>query len=173
LINGAGGGSGTYAIQLAKMFGAEVTGVDAAEKLELMRSLGADYVVDYAEEDFTRKEETYDLILDFVGYHSIFDFKRALNKKGRYLMVGASSMAHLFQTLFLGTWFSLTGKKKMGVLGAKPNRDLAYILELIESGKIKIVIDKEYPLSKTPEAFRYLCDGRNKGKVVITLEDNK
>ncbi len=171
LINGAGGGVGSFAVQIAKLFGAEVTGVDSTRKLDMMRSIGADQVIDYTQEDFTQNGQRYDLILDLVAYHSIFDYKRALSPKGVYVMVGGS-MAHIFQTLFFGSWISLTGRKKMGILGAKPNKDLAFIIELIESGKVIPVIDRQYPLSKVPEALRYLGEGHAKGKVVITLEHN-
>lgn len=169
LINGAGGGSGSFAIQLAKLFGATVTGVDSAEKFDLMRSLGADHVIDYAQEDFTQSGQQYDLILDLVASHSVFDYKRALAPKGTYLMVGGT-LAHLFQMLILGSLISMFGARKMGVLGAKPNKDMAYITTLIESGKITPVIDKVYPLRSTPEAFRYLGSGNAKGKVVISME---
>jgi len=169
LINGAGGGAGSFAVQLAKFCGSEVTGVDSTGKMEMMLSIGADHVIDYTVEDFTRNELRYDLILDLVASHSIYDYKRALRPKGVYVMVGGS-MAHIFQTLIFGSWISMTGRKKMGILGAKPNKDLAYILELIESGKILPVIDKQYPLSEVPEAIRYLGEGLAKGKVVITLE---
>lgn len=171
LINGAGGGSGTFAVQLAKFFGAEVTGVDSTEKLETMRSIGADHVIDYTREDFTRNGRQYDLILDFVASHPIFHYKRALRPGGAYLMVGGS-VASVFKTLFLGTLISLTGSKKMGLLGARPNKDMAYMIELIQSGKVVPFIDKRYPLSEVPEALRYVGEGRAKGKVVITLEKN-
>lgn len=169
LINGAGGGAGSFAVQLAKHFGAEVTGVDSTGKLDLMRTLGAAHVVDYTQEDFTKNGQRYDLILDFVAAHSVVDYKRALGPKGRYVMVGGS-MAHIFQTLSLGAWFSLTGSKKMGILAAKPSKeDLALIIELVETGKVVPVIDRHYPLGEVPEAFRYLGAGLARGKIVITL----
>lgn len=171
LINGAGGGAGTFAVQIAKSFGAEVTGVDSTEKLDMMRSLGADRVIDYTQEDFTKNGQCYDLILDFVASHSIFDYRRALSPRGKYLMVGGS-LAHIFQTLFLGSLISMTGTKKMGILAAKPNKDLAFMIELIASDKVVPVIDKRYSLSKVPEALRYLGEGHAKGKVVITVEHN-
>jgi NADPH:quinone reductase-like Zn-dependent oxidoreductase len=171
LINGAGGGAGSFAVQIAKLFGAEVTGVDSTGKLDMMRSIGADQVIDYTQEDFTQNEQRYDLILDLVAYHSIFDYKRALSPKGVYVMVGGS-MAHIFQTLFFGSWISMTGRKKMGILGAKPNKDLAFIIELIESGKVIPIIDRQYPLSEVPEALRHLGEGHAKGKVVITVKYN-
>jgi NADPH:quinone reductase-like Zn-dependent oxidoreductase len=171
LINGAGGGAGTFAVQLAKYFGAEVTGVDNTGKLDMLRSIGADHVIDYTQEDFTKNGQRYDLILDLVAYHSIFDYKRALSPRGVYVMVGGS-MAHIFQTLVFGSWISMTGPKKMGILGAKPNKDLAFIIELIEFGKVIPIIDRQYPLSEVPEALRYLGEGHAKGKLVITVEHN-
>jgi NADPH:quinone reductase-like Zn-dependent oxidoreductase len=171
LINGAGGGSGTFAVQIAKLFGATVTGVDSTLKLGLMLSIGADQVIDYTQEDFTRNGQQYDLILDFVASRSIFDYKRALTPGGMYIMVGGS-LSHIFQTFFLGSLISLTTSKKMGILGAKPNKDLVFMIELIESGKVNPVIDKRYPLRAVPEALRHLGEGRAKGKVVISVEPN-
>ncbi len=172
LMNGAGGGVGTFVIQIAKHFGAEVTGVDSTGKLDMMRSIGADHVIDYTKEDFTKNGQLYDLILDVAAYHSIFDYKRALSPRGVYGVIGGS-MARFFQTAFLGPWISMTGSKKMGAVGAKPNEGLAFILELFEAGKVKPVIDRCYPLSEVPEAFRYFEKGYVKGKVVITMEHNK
>jgi NADPH:quinone reductase-like Zn-dependent oxidoreductase len=172
LINGAGGGSGTFAVQIAKLFGAHVTGVDSAKKLEMMRSIGADRVIDYVQEDFTKNGQCYDLILDFVAYRSIFDCKRALSVKGIYVMVGGS-MARILQAVILGPWISMTGRKKMGILAWKANRrDLVFMTELFEAGKVVPVIDRCYPLSEVSEALRYLGEGDAKGKLVITLEGN-
>jgi len=172
LINGAGGGAGTFAIQIAKSFGAEVTGVDSTEKLETMRSLGTDQVIDYTQEDFTQNRQRYDLILDLVAYRSIFDCKRALAPKGIYVLVGGS-MARILQSVFLGAWISMTGRKKMGVLAWKASRsDLVLMTELYEAGKVVPVIDRRYPLSEVPEALRHLGEGHAKGKVVITVEHN-
>jgi len=169
LINGAGGGAGSFAIQIAKVLGAEVTGVDNAEKLELMRSLGADRVIDYLEEDFTRSPRRYDLILDLVGHHSLLDFKRALAPEGRYLLVGGS-MRLLFGVLFLGSMISLLTRKKMGLLAVKVNQGLDVLEDHFRSGAVVPVIDKRYPLSETPEALRRLGEGRAKGKLVIVVE---
>ncbi|MCP4601170.1 MAG: NAD(P)-dependent alcohol dehydrogenase [Proteobacteria bacterium] len=169
LINGAGGGSGSFAVQIAKLFGAEVTGVDNTGKLDMMRSIGAGQIIDYTQEDFTQNEQRYDLILDLVASHSIFDYKRALTPRGVYVIVGGS-LAYIFQTLFLGSLISMTGTKKFGILAVKPNKDLAFIIELIESGKVVPIIDKRYSLSEVPEALRYLGEGHARGKVVITLE---
>ncbi|MGB2826828.1 MAG: NAD(P)-dependent alcohol dehydrogenase, partial [Dehalococcoidales bacterium] len=133
LINGAGGGAGTFAVQIAKSSGAEVTGVDSTRKLDIMRSIGADHVIDYTQEDFTKNGQRYDWILDFAAYHSIFDYKRALSPRGIYVMVGGSS-ARIFQVMFLGPLISMTTSKKMGVLMHKPNKDLAFMKELFEAG---------------------------------------
>jgi len=171
LINGAGGGAGTFAVQIAKSFGAEVTGVDSTRKLDIMRSIGADHVIDYTQEDFTKSGQRYDWILDFAAHHSIFDYKRALSPKGIYVMVGGST-ARIFQVVFLGPLISMTTSKKMGILAHKPNKDLAFMKELFEAGKVKPVIDKCHPLSEVPEALRYFGEGHARGKVVITVEHN-
>ncbi len=168
LINGAGGSIGTIAVQLAKSFDAEVTAVDSTRKLDMLRSIGADQVIDYTQEDFTKNEQRYDLILDVAAYRSIFDYKRALSPKGIYVMVGGS-MARIFQAMFLGPWISMTGSKKMGILAAKPNKDLAFLKELLEASKVVPVIDRRYTLSEVPEALRYFGEGHAKGKVVITV----
>jgi len=171
LINGAGGGVGTFAVQIAKLFGAEVTGVDSTRKLDMVRSIGADQVIDYTKEDFTKSGQRYDMILDVAAHHSIFDYKRALSPKGIYVMVGGST-ARIFQGMFLGPWISMTGGKKMGILAHKPNKDLVFMKELFEAGKVVPVIDRRYPLSEVPEALRYLGEGHAQGKVVITVENN-
>jgi len=167
LINGAGGGAGSFAVQMAKSFGAEVTGVDSTEKLNIMRSIGADKVIDYTKEDFTKNGQRYDFILDFAAHHSVFDYKRALSPKGIYVMVGGAT-ARIFQVMFLGPLISMTGSKKMGLLIHKPNKDLAFIIELFEAGKVKPIIDRRYPLSEVAEALRYFGEGHAQGKVVIT-----
>lgn len=169
LINGAGGGAGSFAVQMAKSLGAEVTGVDNGGKLEMMRSIGADHVIDYVEEDFTKNGQHYDLILDLMGFHSIFDYRRSLNLGGRYVMVGGST-ALVNQVIFLGPLISVTGSKKMGLLMHKANKDMDKMIELFEAGKVLPVIDRRYPLSETAEAFRYFGEGKAKGKLVITLE---
>ncbi|UCH94622.1 MAG: NAD(P)-dependent alcohol dehydrogenase [Candidatus Aminicenantes bacterium] len=172
LINGAGGGAGTFAVQLAKHFGAEVTGVDSTGKLDMLRSIGADHVIDYTREDFTKKGQHYDLILDMVAYRSIFAYKRALSAKGKYYLVGGS-MAALFQTLLLGPWIKMAAGKKLSLLGVRANtKDLAFMTELFEAGKVVPVIDKHYPLSKVAEALLYLGQGHAKGKIVITVKHN-
>jgi NADPH:quinone reductase-like Zn-dependent oxidoreductase len=148
LINGAGGGVGSFAVQIAKFFGDEVTVVDSAVKLDMLRSIGADHLIDHTKQDFTKNGQQYDLILDIAARHSIFDYRRALAPNGLYSLVGGSRSA-IFQTLFLGPILSLFGKKKIGIIAWKPNNkeDLEYVLELIESGKIKPIIDKCYPLA--------------------------
>jgi NADPH:quinone reductase-like Zn-dependent oxidoreductase len=169
LINGAGGGAGTFAVQIAKSFGAEVTGVDSMRKLDIMRSIGAVHVIDYTQEDFTKKGQCYDWIIDFAAHHSIVDYYRTLGPKGIYVMVGGST-ARIFQVMLLGPLISMTTSKRMRILMHKQNKDLAYIKELFEAGKVKPVIDKRYPLSEVPEALRYFGEGLHRGKVVITLE---
>lgn len=169
LINGAGGGAGTFAVQIAKSFGAEVTGVDSTHKLDMMRSIGADRVIDYTQQDFTRNGLQYDLVVDFVASHSMLDYRRALSPSGRYVMVGGS-LVQIFQALALGSLVSMTGDRKMGVLGYKPNKGLDFLIQLIESGKVVPVIDKRFPLHEVPDALRYLGEGHTQGKVVITLE---
>ncbi len=172
LINGAGGGVGTFAVQMAKSFGAEVTAVDSTRKLDMVRSIGADHVIDYTIEDFTKNGRRYDLILDVAGYRSIFAYKRALSPKGIYVMVGGS-MARIFQVLFLGPCISMTGSKKRGILMHKPNtKDLVFMKELFEGGTVVPVIDRRYPLREVPDALRYFGEGHHKGKVVITVEHN-
>jgi NADPH:quinone reductase-like Zn-dependent oxidoreductase len=169
LINGAGGGVGTFAVQIAKLYGVEVTGVDSSAKLDLMRSLGFDKVIDYAQEDFTRNGTRYDLILDVKTNRSIFDYARALSPNGTYVTVGGS-LARLFQILFIGPLISMTTKKTICVAMLKPNKDLAYMCELFEAGKVKPVIDRFRTLSEVPEAMRHFGAGDHKGKIVITLD---
>jgi NADPH:quinone reductase-like Zn-dependent oxidoreductase len=172
LINGASGGVGTFAVQLAKYFGAEVTGVCSTGKLDMVRSIGADHVIDYTKEDFTKSGQRYDLILDVAAHHSIIDFKRALSPKGIYVCIGGS-MAQYFQAMLLGPLISMMGSKKMGSVMGKPNqKDYAFLIELFEAGKVVPVIDRCYPLSEVPEALRYLEEGHARGKVVITVEHN-
>jgi NADPH:quinone reductase-like Zn-dependent oxidoreductase len=166
-----GGGVGTFAVQIAKSFGAEVTGVDSTRKLDMVRSIGADQVIDYTQEDFTKNEQCYDLILDVAAYRSMFDYKRALSPEGTYVLVGGS-MARILQAVFLGPWISMTGSKRMGVLAAKPNKGLDFMKELFEASKVVPVIDRRFPLSEVAEALRYFGEGHHKGKVVITLEHN-
>ena len=173
LINGAGGGVGTFAVQLAKYYGAEVTGVDSAKKLDMLRSIGADYVIDYTQKDFTQGEGRYDLILDVVASRSIFDYRRVLGPDGIFIYVGGSTKA-IFQSLILGPLISRRGSKKIGIGKWVPNskEDLEILSELFEAGKVVPIIDRSYPLSGVPEAMQYLEDGHAQGKVVIIVEHN-
>jgi len=172
LINGAGGGVGTFAVQIAKSFGAEVTAVCSTRNVDMVRSLGADHVIDYTQEDFTQNGQCYDLIIAANGYHSLSDYKRALSPNGIYVMLGGSN-AQILQALLLGPWMSIRGDKKMGSMTARPNqKDLAIVSELLEAGKVKPVIDRCYPLSEVAEAIRYLEEGHARGKVIITVERN-
>ncbi len=174
LINGASGGVGTFAVQLAKSFGAEVTGVCSTRNLDMVRSMGADHVVDYTQEDFTKNGQHYDLIYDAVGNRSVSDYKRALNPGGTCVIAGFSTLPRLFEHVILGPLRSNTGNKKVGLMGlAKPNqKDLVFVKEILEAGKVVPVIDRRYPLGETAEAIRYLEAGHARGKVVITLEHN-
>lgn len=172
LINGAGGGAGSFAVQLAKLDGAEVTGVDNTGKPDFMRSLGADHVIDYTREDFTKTGHQYDLILDVVAHRSAFAYQRALKPTGTYFAVGGS-VATLLQILLFGPWIRRATGKHIRVLGVQRTQpDLLAITELCEAGKIVPVIDRRYPLRKVPEALRYLGEGHVKGKVVITVDEN-
>jgi NADPH:quinone reductase-like Zn-dependent oxidoreductase len=172
LINGAGGSAGTFAVQLAKLGGAEVTGVDNPGKLDFLRSLGADHVIDYTREDFTKNGKQYDLILDVIAHRSVFAYARALRPNGTYFFVGGS-VAVLFQALLLGPLIKKATGKNIRLLVVPQNRpDLVSIAALCEAGKVTPVIDRRYPLSEVPEALRYVGEGRHKGKVVITLESN-
>ncbi len=170
LIYGASGGVGTFAVQLAKSFGAEVTAVCSTRNLDIMRSIGADHVIDYTQQDFSQNGQHYDLIMAVNGDHSISDYMRALSPNGTYVFSGGSAK-QMFQAMLLGPWISKTSSKKVGALGAKPNQqDLVFMRGLLESGKIIPVIDRCYPLSEGVEAIRYLVAGHAKGKVVISME---
>jgi NADPH:quinone reductase-like Zn-dependent oxidoreductase len=169
LVNGAGGGVGTFAVQIARLYGVEITGVDSAAKLEMLRSLGYDRVIDYRQVDFTKNGREYDLILDVKTNRSMFKYARALRPGGIYVTVGGS-MGRLFQALALSPWISVVGRKKITIVALKPNKDLAYINELFEAGKIKPVIDGPYKLEDVPETFRLFGKGLHKGKVVITVD---
>lgn len=169
LINGASGGVGTFAVQIAKSFGAEVTGVCSTRNLDIVKSIGADNVIDYTTEDFTKNTENYDLILAVNGYHPISAYKRSLSPNGNYVMVGGSGV-QLTQAMILGPLLSMTGSKKLGSFLQRPNQnDLIFIKELLEAGKIKPVIDRYYKLSEVPNAFRYFEEGHTQGKIVITM----
>jgi len=168
LINGAGGGAGTFAIQIAKSLGSEVTGVDSTIKLDIMSSIGADHVIDYTKEDFTRNGLRYDWILDFASYHSISDYHRSLNRGGTCIIVGGSGV-QLSQIILFGPLISRITGKKISVLIHKANKGLSVFKELFQAGKVKPVIDRCYPLSEVPEALHYFGTGKAKGKVIITF----
>lgn len=169
LIHGASGGVGTFAVQIAKSFGAEVTGVCSTRNLRILQSIGADHTIDYTKEDFTQKKGNFDLILAVNGNQPISVYKRALSRNGTYVMIGGSG-TQLTQAMVLGPWISLTGSKKMGSMLQRSNQeDLIYMKELLEDGKVKPVIDRSFTLSEVPEAFRYFDEGRALGKVVITM----
>jgi NADPH:quinone reductase-like Zn-dependent oxidoreductase len=171
LINGASGGVGTFAVQLAKAFGAEVTGVCSTRNLDMARGIGADYVIDYTQEDFTRNGRQYDLIIDIAANHSVSDYKRALSPKGICVGTGYSTMFHLFQARLLGSLASRTGSKKFVSFLAKLNpKDLALLKELLEAGKVVPSIDRCYPLSEAAEAMRYFGVEHARGKVIITVD---
>jgi NADPH:quinone reductase-like Zn-dependent oxidoreductase len=168
LINGASGGVGSFAVQIARSYGAEVTGVCSTANVELVRSLGADHVIDYTQEDFTQNEQRYDLIFDIVANRSVSDYMRALTPQGSYVACAFNPTS-----LFLGPIISMRRDQKVCSLSHKPNRDdLVYIRELLEGGRVVPVIDKYYPLEEVPEAMRYLGTKNHRGKVVITMEHN-
>jgi NADPH:quinone reductase-like Zn-dependent oxidoreductase len=173
LIQGASGGVGTFAVQLAKYFGADVTAVCSTRHVDLARSLGADHVIDYTREDVTKSGQRYDLILGVNGYHSLFAYRRALRPTGAYVMVGAANARILrafLQMLLLGPMMSRAGKRRMALHSANPTPiDLAFLSELLGAGKLIPVIDRTYPLRQTAEAFRYLEEGHPGGKIVITV----
>jgi len=169
LINGAGGSIGTFAVQLARYYGAEVTGVDSTRKLDMLRSIGADHVIDYTQEDFTKSGETYDVIFDVVGKSSFSRSMRSLKKNGRYLLAnpGLSQMVQ-------GRLVSMISSKKVVIGAASQNiEDLIFLKELIEGGIIKSIIDKRYPMEQISEAHRYVENGGKKGNIVITMEHIK
>jgi NADPH:quinone reductase-like Zn-dependent oxidoreductase len=171
LIQGASGGVGMFAVQLAKSFGAEVTAVCSTRNLQMARSIGADHVIDYTQEDFTRNPQRYDLILAANGYHSLSAYQRALNPQGIYVCAGGT-MPQFFQAILLGPLMSRSGGKKLGSMGIAKviQEDLVYLGELLKDGKIAPVIDRSYPLSEIAEAIRYVEETHAQGKVVITVE---
>ncbi len=176
LINGAAGGVGTFAVQIAKSFGADVTGVCSTRNVDMVRSIGADRVIDYTQEDFTKSGQRYDLVFDSVGNHSLSACRRVLNRKGTYIVVGGPDgrwlgpLARLIKTLVLSPFVS---QNLVMFLARRSKEDLTVMRELMEAGKVTPVIDKRYRLSEVPEAIRYLEEGHARGKVVITLKDNE
>jgi len=172
LVDGASGGVGTFAVQIAKSFGAEVTAVCSTRNVDIARSIGADHVIDYTQEDFTRSGQRYDLILGANAHHSIFDYRRALSRDGIYVVVGGG-LVQIFQAMLLAPLLSLISSKKTCFFIANINqRDLAFVKDLLEAGKVVPVIDRRYPLSDAAEAVRYLEEGHAQGKIVITVANN-
>jgi len=174
LINGAGGGVGTFAVQIAKLFGAEVTAVTNTQNLDMVRSLGADHVIDYTKEDFTKTEQRYDLICDIASAHSPSSYKRIMNPNGICVIVGFRNKVISRLIYFVIRKRFSTGDKKFKFFVAKSNQeDLAFMKELMEAGKITPVIDRRYQLSETPQAIKYLGEGKARGKIVITIADDQ
>lgn len=170
VVDGASGGVGTFAVQIAKSFGAEVTAVCSTRNVDTAQSIGADHVIDYTREDFTRSGQRYDLILAANAYHSIFDYRRALSRDGIYVMAGGGGV-QILQALLLGPLLSLISSRKMRFVSAKINqKDLVFLKDLLEAGKVVPVIDRHYALSDAAEALRYLGEGHAQGKVVLTVE---
>ena len=169
LIVGSAGGVGTFAVQLAKYFEAEVTGVCSSKNIQQTASIGADYVIDYTKEDFTKSDSRYNLILAINGNYPLLAYKKTLTPGGIYVMVGGS-LSQIFKSLIFG-WLISFGSKKMKYVSAKANKnDLEFLAKLLKDGKIKPVIDRHYPLDKTADAIRYLSEGHARGKVVINVE---
>ena len=170
LVNGAGGGSGMYAIQLAKLHGAEVTGVDNPEKQEFMRSLGADHVIDYRREDYTRNGKTYDLVLDVQAFRGVHAYARSLAPGGRYFYVGGS-VGTLFQVMLFGPWIGRGAGKRIRMLVVRlGSRHLGPLVELCQAGKVSTIVDRRYSLDEVPQALAYLGNGHAKGKVLIIVD---
>ena len=169
LINGAGGGVGTFGLQLAKLYDAEVTGVDTGKKLEMMKSIGFDHIIDYKKEDFTRNGRRYDLVLDAKTNRPPFSYPRSLKPNGKYVTVGGD-LNRLIQLLIVKPWISAFTSKSLHILALKPNEGLEYINELFEAGKIKPVIDGPHTLSQGAEALQYFGEGKHSGKVVISIK---
>ncbi len=172
LINGAGGGVGLFAIQLARIFGAEVTGVDRADKLDTMRSLGAEHVVDFTREDFTRTGRRYDLIIDVAGGRTMLAYRRAMNTGGTLVLVGGA-MWRLLVSIAVGAWLTLIRGIRVKILVHRPNRkDLQFLSGLIDAGKIDARVDRCFTLQDVPQAFRFFGEGHVRGKVVVTVADD-
>lgn len=175
LINGASGGVGTYAVQLAKYYGADVTGVCSTRNLELVRSLGADHVIDYTQENFTTGDEKYDVIFDLISNHAVMAYKRALNPNGKAILAGFSSMAHILQVVTVGSWVTRTSDRHVGLMGtAKIDAsDLEFLGDLLAQGEIKSVIDCRFSLDEAADAITYLETSRARGKVIINIQSEK
>lgn len=172
LINGASGGVGTFAVQIANAYGAHVTAITSTKNLEMARAHGANEVIDYTQVDFTANGHRFDLILAANGYHAFSDYRRVLTSTGKYVMTGGSG-TQMAEAMLFGPWVALTSQQKMGNLLYRPNRDdLMCIKELIEAGKVIPVISETFPLEKTPEAFRYYGAGHVQGKIVIRVQND-
>ena len=170
LINGASGGVGTFTVQIAKAFGAEVTGVCSTRNLDLVLSIGADRVIDYTQEDFTQNGQRYDLIIDIVANYPLTVLKQSLKPHGRCVVVGFSTLLHMIKVNIQAPWISKNGGQKLGMLNPNEDQtDLEVMKDLLESGKVVPVIDRQYLLSETPEAIRHLEKGHARGKVVISM----
>jgi NADPH:quinone reductase-like Zn-dependent oxidoreductase len=167
LFNGAAGGVGTFAIQLAKSIGATVTAVDSGDKFDLLKSLGADYMIDFRKEDFTKNGQQYDLIVDVVSNRSLSAYKNSLRPQGKFLMIGGTMKA-IFQAMVLSRLVS-TKEKALGMMAYEINKDLEYMATLVKNGNLIPIIDKVYPLDKTVAAFQYYAEGKVKGKIVIVM----
>jgi NADPH:quinone reductase-like Zn-dependent oxidoreductase len=173
LVDGASGGVGTFAVQIAKSFGTEVTAVSSTGKLETARAMGADHCIDYTREDFTQSGQRYDLIIGANAHHSIFDYRRALGQNGIYVMAGGGGWAQILQGMLVGPLLSMIGSKKLRFFMANVNnKDLVLLKDLLAARKVVPVIDRRYPLSEAVEAVRYLEKGHAGGKVIITVEHN-
>jgi NADPH:quinone reductase-like Zn-dependent oxidoreductase len=174
LVNGASGGVGTFAVQIARAFGTEVTGVCSTHNLDMVRSIGAHHMIDYTREDFTRTGQHYDLIYDAVGNRSVSAYRRALNPGGTCVVAGFTSLPRLFEHMLIGPLRSKIGDKKVGLMGKAQikQKDLVSLRELLEAGKVTPVIDRRYSLREVPEAIRYLEAKHARGKVVITVDQN-
>jgi len=166
LINGAGGGVGTFGLQIAKLYDAEVNGVDTGDKLKMMRELGFDHIIDYKKEDFTKNKQRYDLILDAKTTRSAFQYLRVLNPNGKYVTVGGY-LNRIFPLIIVKPLISIITKKRVHMVALKPNKDLEYINELFSAGKIKPVIDGPYKLSEVPRLIQYFGEGKHQGKIII------
>ncbi|KAM3114015.1 NAD(P)-dependent alcohol dehydrogenase [Phormidesmis sp. 146-33] len=167
LINGASGGVGSFAVQIAKVFGAEVTAVCSTKKMDMVRSLGSDHIIDYTQTDVTQNGQRYDLILDAAAYRSAFDYLPILTPEGAYVLVGGST-ARFFQVMFLGSWISRISHRRVKCLASKPNqKDLITLKDLLKAGKIAPFIDQYYNLSEVPMAIRHLEQRQVQGKVAI------
>jgi NADPH:quinone reductase-like Zn-dependent oxidoreductase len=168
LINGASGGIGTFAVQIAKHFGAEVTAVCSSRNFELVQSLGADNIIDYTKEDFIKKGPGFDLIISTIGYRPIKDYKKALNPKGVYIATGGT-MPQIFQAMLFGPLLSERDGKRLGNMAVKPNKDLDFLTGLMESGAVKSIIDKTFPLANIVNGLKHYDTGQASGKIIITV----